>query len=436
MTHILLAIIYISFISLGLPDSLLGSAWPILYKDLQVPVSYAGILSMIIAAGTIVSSLFSSRLIWHLGTGKITAISVAMTALALLGFSLSPSFALLCLWAIPYGLGAGSVDAALNNFVALYFSSRHMSWLHCMWGVGASLGPFIMGQALAGGFGWTGGYRFISLLHAVLTALLLLSLPVWKYRPGAFSERKKEMEAKSQSQDTRGEASLSQDTGAHSSEIQNSQPQEGSAPLSFSQVFALPKVKTAVICFFCYCALEQTTGLWAGTYLTLTRGVAPETAASWASLFYIGITAGRGASGFVTMALSDRKMIRLGQAVIICGILALLLPLGPRAAMLGLVLIGLGCAPIYPCIIHSTPALFGAWASQAVIGLEMACAYVGTCLMPPFFGWLAEHLFSTGLFPYYLALFLILMLLCSEHLWRGAASRSPSDVQGASDKFL
>ena len=436
MTHILLAIIYISFISLGLPDSLLGSAWPILYKDPQVPVSYAGILAMIIAAGTIVSSLFSSRLIWHLGTGKITAISVAMTALALLGFSLSPSFALLCLWAIPYGLGAGSVDAALNNFVALYFSSRHMSWLHCMWGVGASLGPFIMGQALAGGFGWTGGYRFISLLQAVLTAVLLLSLPVWKYRPGAFSERKKEMEAKSQSQDTRGEASLSQDTGAHSSEIQNSQPQEGSAPLSFSQVFALPKVKTAVICFFCYCALEQTTGLWAGTYLTLTRGVAPETAASWASLFYIGITAGRGASGFVTMALSDRKMIRLGQAVIICGILALLLPLGPRAAMLGLVLIGLGCAPIYPCIIHSTPALFGAWASQAVIGLEMACAYVGTCLMPPFFGWLAEHLFSTGLFPYYLALFLILMLLCSEHLWRGAASRSPSDVQGASDKFL
>ena len=436
MTHILLAIIYISFIILGLPVSLLGSAWPILYKDLQVPVSYAGILSMIIAAGTIVSSLFSSRLIWHLGTGKITAISVAMTALALLGFSLSPSFALLCLWAIPYGLGAGSVDAALNNFVALYFSSRHMSWLHCMWGVGASLGPFIMGQALAGGFGWTGGYRFISLLQAVLTAVLLLSLPVWKYRPGAFSERKKEMEAKSQSQDTRGEASLSQDTGAHSSEIQNSQPQEGSAPLSFSQVFALPKVKTAVICFFCYCALEQTTGLWAGTYLTLTRGVAPETAASWASLFYIGITAGRGASGFVTMALSDRKMIRLGQAVIICGILALLLPLGPRAAMLGLVLIGLGCAPIYPCIIHSTPALFGAWASQAVIGLEMACAYVGTCLMPPFFGWLAEHLFSTGLFPYYLALFLILMLLCSEHLWRGAASRSPSDVQGASDKFL
>ena len=436
MTHILLAIIYISFISLGLPDSLLGSAWPILYKDLQVPVSYAGILSMIIAAGTIVSSLFSSRLIWHLGTGKITAISVAMTALALLGFSLSPSFALLCLWAIPYGLGAGSVDAALNNFVALYFSSRHMSWLHCMWGVGASLGPFIMGQALAGGFGWTGGYRFISLLQAVLTAVLLLSLPVWKYRPGAFSERKKEMEAKSQSQDTRGEASLSQDTGAHSSEIQNSQPQEGSAPLSFSQVFALPKVKTAVICFFCYCALEQTTGLWAGTYLTLTRGVAPETAASWASLFYIGITAGRGASGFVTMALSDRKMIRLGQAVIICGILALLLPLGPRAAMLGLVLIGLGCAPIYPCIIHSTPALVGAWASQAVIGLEMACAYVGTCLMPPFFGWLAEHLFSTGLFPYYLATFLILMLLCSEHLWRGAAGRSPSDVQGASDKFL
>ncbi len=393
MIHLLLAVIYLSFISLGLPDSLLGSAWPVIYQDFDVPVSFAGIISMIIACGTIVSSLFSDRLTRSLGTGRVTAISVALTALALFGFSISPSFVFLCLWAVPYGLGAGSVDASLNNFVALHFSSRHMSWLHCMWGVGASAGPFIMGHALTGGQGWTSGYRAISLIQICLTAILVVSLPLWKAKAGSA-------------------AAL--DVGVPSAS--DGQP-EDNTPLSPRQVLTLPKAKTAAAGFFCYCALEQTTGLWSGTYLTLSRGVPAETAASWASLFFLGITIGRGAGGFLTSALSDRQMVRLGQAVTACGILTLLLPMGNTAALAGLILIGLGCAPIYPSMLHSTPVHFGAARSQAVIGIEMATAYVGTCLMPPLFGWLAAHV-NPGLFPFYLMLLLFLLTASQEALWR------------------
>lgn len=392
MIHLLLAVIYLSFISLGLPDSLLGSAWPVIYGELDVPVSFAGIISMIIACGTIVSSLFSDRLTRSLGTGRVTAISVAMTALALFGFSISPSFVFLCLWAVPYGLGAGSVDASLNNFVALHFSSRHMSWLHCMWGVGASAGPFIMGHALTSGQGWTSGYRAISLIQICLTAVLVVSLPLWKAKAGTAAVP----------------------DGAPSAS--DGQP-EDDAPLSLKQVLALPKAKAAAAAFFFYCALEQTAGLWSGTYLTLSRGVPAETAASWASLFYLGITIGRGAGGFLSGAFSDRQMVRLGQTVTACGILILLLPIGNTAALAGLILIGLGCAPIYPSMIHSTPVHFGAARSQAVIGIEMATAYVGTCLMPPLFGWLAGHV-SPGLFPFYLILLLLLMAASHEALWR------------------
>ena len=298
----------------------------------------------------------------------------------------------LCLWAVPYGLGAGSVDASLNNFVALHFSSRHMSWLHCMWGVGASAGPFIMGHALTSGQGWTSGYRAISLIQICLTAVLVVSLPLWKAKAGTAAVP----------------------DGAPSAS--DGQP-EDDAPLSLKQVLALPKAKAAAAAFFCYCALEQTAGLWSGTYLTLSRGVPAETAASWASLFYLGITIGRGAGGFLSGAFSDRQMVRLGQTVTACGILILLLPIGNTAALAGLILIGLGCAPIYPSMIHSTPVHFGAARSQAVIGIEMATAYVGTCLMPPLFGWLAGHV-SPGLFPFYLILLLLLMAASHEALWR------------------
>lgn len=385
MIHLLLAIIYLAFISLGLPDSLLGSAWPSMYPEFGVPVSYAGIISMIIAAGTIVSSLQSDRMTRMLGTGKVTAISVAMTAAALFGFSMTKSFWTLCIWAIPYGLGAGSVDAALNNYVALHYKSRHMSWLHCMWGVGATLGPYMMGYALSNQKGWNMGYRYIGMIQIVLTAILFVSLPLWKKRDVKQTE---------------------------------SEPAEDKA-LSLKQVIKISGAKEVMICFFCYCALEQTAGLWASSYLTLYKGVAVETAASFASIFYIGITAGRALSGFVTMKLNDTQMIRFGQALIAAGIIAMLLPGTPELSLIGLSLIGLGCAPIYPSVIHSTPDHFGADKSQAMIGVQMASAYVGTCLMPPLFGILANHI-TVALLPFYLLIILILMGVMHEMLNRKA----------------
>ena len=387
MAGLLLALIYLSFISLGLPDALLGAAWPEIYPEFQVPVSYAGIISMIIALGTIVSSLQSDRLTRKFGTGVVTAVSVGITAAALFGFSVSHSFWALCLWAIPYGLGAGSVDASLNNYVALHYASKHMSWLHCMWGVGAASGPYIMGYVMTGGGTWNLGYRTISVIQLVLTVVLIFSLPLWKKRPKVVDTSGNETEAK---------------------------------PLSLKEILRIPGVKEVLACFFCYCAVEQTAGLWASSYLTLHKGVLPETAASFASMFFIGITAGRAISGFVTMKLNDTQMVRLGQGLIGCGVIILFLPLGTTASLVGFVVIGLGCAPIYPCIIHSTPAHFGADRSQAIIGVQMACAYVGTCLMPPLFGLLAQHI-SVSLLPAYLLVLLVLMTVMHESLIRKIA---------------
>lgn len=381
MYSVLLSIIYLAFISLGLPDSLLGSAWPAMFQQFAVPVSYGGIVSMIIAFGTIFSSLQSDKLTKKLGPGGVTLFSVLLTAVALFGFSTSHSFFLICLWAIPYGLGAGSVDAALNNYVALHYASRHMNWLHCMWGIGASLGPYIMGFALARNGNWNTGYRYVAILQMVLTALLFLGLPLWKTNgPG------------------KGEAS-----GADKKD----------SPLSMRQVLNLPSAKAVMISFFCYCALEQTTGLWASSFLVLHWGLSPEAASGFASVFFIGITVGRGISGFLTMKRNDTQMIRLGQGLVLSGILLLMLPSGAVTALTGFLFIGLGCAPIYPCMIHSTPSRFGAEKSQAVIGMQMAFAYIGTCFMPPIFGFLAGESRSF-LFPYYILAILILMVFFHE----------------------
>lgn len=373
MVHLLLMIIYLAFISLGLPDSLLGSAWPSMYPVLGVPVSYAGIISMIIALGTIVSSLMSDRVTIKLGAGKVTAISVAMTAMALFGFSFSNSFLALCLCAIPYGLGAGSVDAALNNYVALHYESKHMSWLHCMWGIGASVGPYIMGYVLTGGSTWNRGYRIIGILQVVLTAILVLSLPLWKHSSG---EKGKEIAPRK--------------------------------ALPLTQIIRIPSAKAVMLCFFCYCAIEQTAGLWAASYLNLYKGIPAETAASFASMFFLGITIGRAFSGFITMKLNDTQMVKLGLGIIAVGIFAMFLPGTPWSAVAGLIVIGLGCAPIYPSMIHSTPERFGAEQSQAIVGVQMASAYIGTCVMPPVFGILAETI-SVALLPAYLLGIFILM---------------------------
>lgn len=389
MASLLLPVIYLAFISLGLPDALLGSAWPSMYTELGASLSWAGIVSMIISAGTIVSALCSERLNLRLGTGGVTFLSVMLTAVALLGFSLSTSFWQLCLWAVPYGLGAGSVDAALNNYVALHYESRHMSWLHCMWGVGASIGPVIMGRALAGGT-WQGGYRTIALLQFALTAVLLLSLRLWK-RPQANVE------------------------GADFK------------PHPIPELLRRPGVPQVLLCFFCYSALEATAGMWAASYCTLVRGIDAETAARWASLFYVGITIGRGVCGFLTMKISDQNMIRLGQTLIAAGVVLVLAPLGQGTLFAGLITVGLGCAPIYPSIIHETPVNFGRDVSMSMTGLQMATAYVGSCLMPPLFGLLAQYVTPT-LYPWFLAVILALMFVMAESLHRRTAHRRGIEV--------
>ena len=385
MVALLLAIIYISFISLGLPDALLGAAWPTMYQGMNVPLSYAGGIALIISAGTVVSSLMSDRLTRLLSPGKVTALSIGMTALALFGFSISTEYWHLCLWAIPYGLGAGSVDASLNNYVALHYASRHMSWLHCMWGLGASVGPYIMGAALTGGMRWNTGYRIIAIFQIILTVCVFLSLPLWKPRPDVAAD-----------------------------------PEKKTKPLTLKQIFAIPGAKEVLLAFFCYCAAEQTAILWSATYLVKHSGLAEEIAASFASMFLIGITVGRAFSGFLTYKLNDENMIRLGQGIMVLGILVMVLPFGKIGALVGLMLIGLGCAPIYPCVIHSTPAHFGEENSQAIIGVQMAAAYTGVCAMPPLFGLIANHI-SVSLLPLYLAIITVVMIIMCERLNRKSA---------------
>ena len=379
MFSLLLALIYVSFISLGLPDSLLGSAWPQMQESLGVSLSLGGVISFLITASTILSSLMSHRVIQRFGTGGVTMCSVAMTALALLGFSLSDSFLVLCLWAIPYGLGAGSVDAALNNFVALHCKAKHMSWLHCFWGIGATGGPYIMGLCLSRGMGWQAGYRTISFLQMALTLILLLSLPLWKKQEQPLSG---------------GET------------VRPQTPQWG-------KLLKRPGVKAALTAFFFYSALELTTGLWSSSYMVAVRGISPETAAKWISLFYLGITAGRFFSGILTLRFSDDTMVRLGEGTAIVGIILLLLPLHNLFLCVGLILTGLGCAPIYPSLLHATPQRFGKSLSQSLMGTQMAISYLGSTTMPPVSGFLSEKI-SMGLYPVLLLVFALCMTILTE----------------------
>lgn len=378
MYSLLLAMTYLAFISLGLPDSLLGSGWPVMQAELGAEVSFAGVVTILISGGTILSSLFADRLTCRLGTGKVTALSVLTTAVALFGFSTCTAPWQLLLWAVPYGLGAGAVDAALNNYAALHFSARHMNWLHCFWGVGCSISPFIMSAALSGSAGWQGGYRWVSFLQIALTAVLFLSLPLWNK--------------------VQGEAGSA----------------EASRPSTLREVLSIPGVPLILVAFFGYCALESTAGLWAATYLVNGRGVDTETAARCASLFYLGITGGRFLSGLVAERLDDKTRIRAGLIVLAIGISAMLVPVPVNGLCLaGLVLVGVGCAPIYPAIIHATPVNFGTEHSQGIVGLQMACAYLGSTLMPPVFGLLANH-GLVGVYPVYLLCFLVLMVFMTE----------------------
>lgn len=376
MGSLLLALIYISFISLGLPDSLLGSSWPVVQTEISVPISFAGIVSAAIFIGTIISSLFSDKLLHKFGAGKVTAVSGALTALGLFGFSVSNQFWMLILWAIPYGLGAGGVDAILNNYVALHYKAQHMSWLHCMWGVGASISPYIMSFALIQLDSWNWGYLIVAVIQAVLSVGVFISIPIWKKGCG--------------------------DSNAQIDE-------RASRALTFKEIFAINGATPCFLMFFCYCSMELTTSLWASTYLVQKWGFTPEAAAGYASMFYLGITFGRFINGFLAMRLADRFLIRMGTAMVAVGIGLLFIPFHSVFALCGFAVIGLGCAPIFPCIIHMTPDVFGKDKSQAMIGVQMAFAYVGFLVMPPMFGVIAEKI-SISLLPVYQVILLAVLM--------------------------
>lgn len=359
----LLMMIYLSFISLGLPDSMLGSAWPAMNVSLNAPLWGAGLVQMLISFCTIISSLNSAKLIRRFGTGKLTAISVATTALALLGFSLAKNYAFLLLMAVPLGLGAGAVDAGLNNYVALHCEAKHMSWLHCFWGVGTIIGPMILSAVLRVGGSWATGYRAVGLIQCAVSVLLFATLGMWKY-----------------------------------SNIQ--QEEHGAKALSVWEVLSLPGAKAGMVTFLCYCAVESTLGLWGATYISQVRGVDEATAASFGAMFYIGITVGRAISGFMAMKLLPKQMVRVGQALLALGCIFMMIPAGSTLSGIGLVVCGLGCAPIYPNIIQDTPVNYGTENSQAAIGVQMAFAYVGSTFLPSIFGALAG-VGGYGLLPYF-----------------------------------
>ncbi|MDR0375963.1 MAG: MFS transporter [Treponema sp.] len=398
----LLFLIYLSFISLGLPDSLLGSAWPSMYRQLGVPPHFAGYISVVICSGTVVSSVLSARLVGRLGTGVVTVASVSMTAAALLGFSYAPAFIVICLCAIPLGLGGGSVDAALNNYVALHYKAKHMSWLHCFWGIGASTGPLIMASYLTRGESWTAGSRSIGLLQLCLAVLLFVTLPLWRK---SASQSGKE----AQDRATAGNA-------AYTPRIEHLSPKLG-------ELLRIAGVKQVLAAFFCYSAIEVTTGLWGSSYLAFARQTPPETAAQWIALYYMGITAGRFVSGFLTMKLNNQRMIRVGQIIIAVGVVLLLLPLERLGITERFVMppaffiIGLGCAPIFPSLLHETPENFGRRYSQAIIGLQMACGYIGAMVMPPIFGRIASSI-QFGVFPFFIGGALAALFIMTEALNR------------------
>lgn len=381
MTTILLIIIYIAFISLGLPDSMFGAAWPTIQADLALPMEGAGLVSFIVAGGTIISSLLSGKLIKKFGTGKLTLISVFMTAMPLLGYSFSNHYLWLCILGVPLGLGAGAVDAALNNFVALHFSARHMSWLHCFWGVGATAGPIIMAAAIASTGNWRKGYLIVASIQIVLVILLFVSLPVWK----------KYKEEDTQTDEERGEKDVN--------------------------ILKLPGFLPAMLGFFCYCALESTTGLWGASYLVQTKGISAAVAAGWVSMFFLGITIGRFVNGIFTLKFTNPVLIRAGQLIIGIGVVILLVLKHPAANPVGLTLIGIGCAPIYPSMLHETPVRFGKYNSGCLMGVQMACAYVGATVVPPVLGLVMSRI-GTRFYPVFLAVLLIIMILGSEEINR------------------
>jgi fucose permease len=390
MATLLLVLIYIAFISLGLPDALLGAGWPVMQPEFGVAYASAGIASMVISGGTIVSSVFSSRLLKRYGTARVTAFSVGLTAVALAGFGLAPSFWWLVAAAVPLGLGAGAVDAGLNAYVAEHYESRHMSWLHSFWGVGALTGPLVLSALLAHGASWRVGYLGIAALQVVLVVVLIVSIPLWD-----------KVKARSQ-----GDVPP---------------PPADHKPLLFP--LSLKGAKPALAAFFFYCGVEATMGLWGGSFLFKAKGLDAASSATWVSLFYASITLGRFLTGFVTYKVSNNDLIRWGGVAILTGVVLMLAPLPLPFTLAGFVLVGFGCAPIYPCMLHETPNRFGAEHAQGIMGFQMAVAYVGSTLLPPVFGLVASFT-SLGLLPVFLVVYTGLLLGLSEVVRRTLARRT------------
>lgn len=388
MATYLLFVIYLAFISLGLPDSLLGAAWPVMKSDYGAPLETAGLLSMMIAAGTIISSLASGKVLKRFGTGKVTMVSVLMTAGALLGFHFSPSIVWLIICTIPLGLGAGAVDSGLNDFVASNYKAHHMSWLHCFWGVGATLGPIIMAQFISEENSWRNGYFVISVIQFTLVIVLFFTLPLWNR-----VTKNSRITLNHTTEDSKADV-------IHAKDVK---------PLQISGV------KLALATFFFYCGVEAMIGLWGSSFLVDVKGVSAATAAGWVSFYYAGITIGRCITGFITFKTTNRTLIRAGQIIALSGAIILILPLHSTFSLVGFIIVGIGLAPIFPCMLHETPTRFGKNHSQTIMGYQMAVAYTGTTFVPPLLGFIASHS-TVGIFPICIVIFVASMLLSSEKL--------------------
>lgn len=374
MTSLLLIVIYIAFIGLGVPDSLIGSAWPAIHTELGIPVEMVSILTFLISGCTVLSSMFSTRILNKLGTAKVTAFSTAMTALSLLGFSLVPSFLFMIPLAIVLGLGAGAIDSGLNNYVALHCKASHMNFLHCFYGVGVSLSPYIMSQAFSN-VGWRGGYRYAFYVQFAIALLLVFSVPLWK--------------KKSSTQET---------------------DEERGVTLSIAEMIKKSDVRQVWIIMLMTNAIEYACGVWGSTYLVEEKGFEIEHGALALTIYYVGMSIGRFASGLLANKIKTWKRIFIGCVILAPAIVIMLLPLGDIFAVVGLFLIGLGNGSIYPNMIHLTPHNFGKEVSQSIMGSQIAFAYIGVMLAPPMVS-LISSVFGIKVYPVLLALLYIVMVI-------------------------
>lgn len=383
MSALLLAVIYITYIGLGIPDSLFGAAWPAVYTEFGLPLSAANAVTILTFAFTMIISLYSAQIVKRFGTPLTTAVSTAMTAAGLLGTALAPNFFIVCLCTVPLGFGAGAIDAALNNYVALNYKATHMNFLHCFYGVGVSLSPYLMSLALKGQ-NWRGGYAYATVLQVVITIITFLALPVWAKVSHSETEEKSGEEIKT---------------------------------LGIWQMLKMPKVRMACAVFMTSCGIEYTCGTWGSTFLVLAKGMSAQRAAATITFYYLGITIGRFLSGIIAAKLSSRRIIILGQCIVLLAIILLFLPLSYVFAALGLFFVGLGNGPLYPNLVHLTPDNFGRGISQSVMGIQMATASIGIMLIPPLFGLIAQVI-GTWIFPLFLLILFIIMIVENTRLNR------------------